>query len=338
MSGPGDGAEDASGSVDPDDAAGTVTWRELLSDAADTLRRAAAEWVRSEPDRNALTEKDDAGSDGAVDAGSDGAVDAARIVAEAAGCSDAELFMLLDEPATVRGVAHLDAMLRRRIAGEPLQYVIGHWPFRYLDLMVDRRVLIPRPETEQVAEVALGELDRMGGRDRATTVVDLGTGSGAIALAVATERVRTSVWATDLNQDALDVARANLAGTGRAGARVRMVQGAWFEALPDTLARSVDLIVSNPPYVATTAQLSRSVTDWEPSDALFSGPDGLSDLRTLIAGAPLWLCDHGVLVCELSPEQGSTVLDLARERFEEAELAPDLTGRDRTLVARRPHR
>ena len=142
----------------------------------------------------------------------------------------------------------------------------------------------------------------------------------------------------DAGPQALAVARRNAKALGLANVAFR--QGDWFAPLPrpDAARWRFHLIVSNPPYVATTAQLSRSVTDWEPSDALFSGPDGLSDLRTLIAGAPLWLCDHGVLVCELSPEQGSTVLDLARERFEEAELAPDLTGRDRTLVARRPHR
>ena len=113
-------------------------------------------------------------------------------------------------------------MLRRRIAGEPIQYVLGHWAFRGLDLMVDGRVLIPRPETETVVEVALRELDRLGGRDRPTTVVDLGTGSGAIALAVATERVRTRVWATDSSDEALQVARANLAGIGRSAARVQV--------------------------------------------------------------------------------------------------------------------
>ncbi|HPU39295.1 MAG TPA: peptide chain release factor N(5)-glutamine methyltransferase [Microthrixaceae bacterium] len=313
------------------DSAGTVTWRELLADATSALQVAAAQPHRSAADHSGGEPSD-------VAAAADPTLDAARIVAEAAGVTDAELFMVLDELATTRGVAHLDAMVRRRSGGEPLQYVLGHWPFRYLDLMVDRRVLIPRPETEQVVEAALRELDRMGGKDRPTTVVDLGTGSGAIALAIATERVRTAVWATDLSADALDVARANLAGTGRAGARVRMEQGAWFDALPDTLARSVDLIVSNPPYVASTANLSATVTDWEPASALFAGTDGLDDLRTLIAGAPRWLGDHGVLVCELSPEQGPTVLDLALVHFGEAELAPDLTGRDRALVARHPRR
>ena len=302
-----------------DDLAGTVTWRELL---VETVARLTA---RSDSD---AADDNDAASDN----------DAARIVAEAAGVSDAELFMVLDEPATVGGVGRLDRMAERRAAGEPLQYVLGHWPFRMLDLMVDRRVLIPRPETEQVVEVALRELDGLGGRDRPTTVVDLGTGSGAIALAIATERVRTAVWATDLSAEALEVARANLAGIGRAGARVRIAEGEWFAALPDDLRGVIDMVVTNPPYVPDGADLSSDVADWEPPGALFAGDDGLDDVRRIVAESGGWLTPEGVLVCELSPEQGAAAVELARTHFAEAELAPDLTGRDRALVARRPRR
>ncbi len=289
---------------------GTVTWRELLAEAAARL--------------------DAAGVSATCD------TDARRIVAEAAGAADGELFLHLGRPATVRGVARLDEMVARRCAGEPLQYVLGHWAFRSLDLMVDRRVLIPRPETEQVVEVALAELDRLGGSERPTTVVDLGTGSGAVALSVAVERVRASVWATDASADALDVARANLAGIGRAGARVRIEQGSWFDALPDVLHGSVDLLVSNPPYVATTAELPAEVVEWEPTGALFSGPDGTDDLRTILTGALDWLTGDGVVVCELSPEHADAVAGLASEHFAETEILADLTGRSRMLVARRP--
>ena len=301
-----------SGGSSDEDETSTVTWRELLEGAIATLRSR------------------DPGD------GSDPATDAARITAEALGVVDAELVLHLSERATRRGVAHLDAMVARRATGEPLQYVLGHWPFRHLDLMVDRRVLIPRPETEQVVEVALAELDRIGGRDRPTTVVDLGTGSGAIALAVATERVRTAVWATDTSTDALEVARANLAGVGRAGARVRIAHGEWFDALPEELGGTVDLVVSNPPYVAANADLSPSVAEWEPAGALFAGADGLDDLRVILAEAPGWLVPDGVVVCELSPEQGAAAVELAGEHFGEAFLAPDLTGRDRAVVARHP--
>ncbi len=175
---------------------------------------------------------------------------AARWLCEEAGSFDGdELLTALDEPATQRMVAHLDAMVARYRSGEPLQYALGRWAFRRLDVMVDRRVLIPRPETEVLVEVALAALDR-----RAATLVDLGTGSGAIGLALASELplTGTTVWLTDVSTDALDVARANLAGIGRAAANVRVAEGEWFDALPEDLRGTLDLVVSNPPTSPTT--------------------------------------------------------------------------------------
>jgi release factor glutamine methyltransferase len=294
---------------DLDDIAGTVTWRELRTEAEARLTGAGVPFP---------------------------AGDARRIVEEASGTGGAELALVLNEPATVRGVVRFDRMVARRSSGEPLQYVLGRWGFRNLDLMVDRRVLIPRPETESVVDVALAELDRMGGRDLPTTVVDLGTGSGAIALSIATERVRSMVWAVDASHDALVVARSNLSGVGRAAARVRMEQGSWFEALPEHLRGTVDLVVSNPPYVPEAVALPAEVADWEPVDALRAGPDGTRDLRHIIASSPGWLTQHGTLVCELSPEQGEAMVAVASGRFAEVELARDLTGRVRALVARSP--
>jgi release factor glutamine methyltransferase len=290
---------------------GTVSWGELLDEAAARLRGAGSSSAES---------------------------DARWIVADCLGVGAAAVSSQLGQLATERGVARFDEMVRRRAEGEPLQYVLGSWGFRTLDLMVDARVLIPRPETESVVEAALVELDSMGGRERATRVVDLGTGSGAIALSIAVERVRTEVWASDVSEDALAVARANLAGLGRPGARVRTVVGDWFEALPPELAGTVDLIVSNPPYVATTATLPEDVTAWEPGDALWSGPDGTDDLRRILAEAPGWLVDDGAVVCELSPEQAPATLVFAEERFERAHVATDLAGRPRAVVARAPRR
>lgn len=224
-------------------------------------------------------------------------------------------------------------MVERRAAGEPLQYVLAAWGFRTLDLFVDRRVLIPRPETETVVEVALAALSRLGGK--APVAVDLGTGSGAIALSLAAEAPAVTVWATDASPDALDVARANLAGLpGRAARRVTMVQGNWYEALPDDLAGRVDLIVSNPPYVATGDELPPEVADWEPPCALFAGPDGLAALRQVIAGAPEWLGRPGALVAEIAPHQAQAVGALARAAGAcEVEVRPDLAGRPRALEA-----
>ncbi|CAN5769692.1 peptide chain release factor N(5)-glutamine methyltransferase [soil metagenome] len=261
-------------------------------------------------------------------------VDARRLVERASGLDGGELVLGLDALAPPRGVAHLDAMVERRCAGEPLQYVVGCWGFRRLDLLVDRRVLIPRPETEQVVEVALAELGRPAPLP-SPTVVDLGTGSGAIALSVAVEVVTAEVWATDVSPEALAVARANLAGIGRPGARVRLVEGDWFAALPPDLAGRIDLAVANPPYVAEDDVLPPEVAGWEPDRALVAGPVGTEHLEHLLAEAPAWLAPEGSLVLELAPHQAGAMARIARSAgYTQVEIRPDLAGRDRVLVAR----
>jgi release factor glutamine methyltransferase len=269
-------------------------------------------------------------------AGIDNADQEARWIAERAGGFEAaELVLSLDEPVTLRSGTHFHLMLDRRVAGEPLQYVLGRWPFRSLELLVDRRVLIPRPETEVLAGHALDECDRLG----AKVAVDLGTGSGALALTLLAERPRlVEVWATDVSDEALDVARANLAGLGSPATRGRLAAGCWFEALPDRLRGTVDLVVSNPPYVADdeAADLPADVRDWEPAEALFSGPTGLEDIETILAEAPRWLAAHGSVLLELAPHQAAGAADRARAAgFTGVSVWPDLTGRDRILRARR---
>jgi release factor glutamine methyltransferase len=242
-----------------------------------------------------------------------------------------------DEPVASRPDRRFGELVARRAAGEPLQYVLGHWAFRGLELMVDRRVLIPRPETEQVVEVALAALDRTG--DPTPLVADLGTGSGAIALAVAVERPGATVWATDVSPDALDVASANLAGVGRAGTRVRLCQGAWWAALPPELAGRLALVVSNPPYVSSAEmrRLDPVVADWEPHVALDAGPDGSEAVALLVRGAPSWLAPGGGLVVEIAPHQADAVTRLAEGvGLVEVGVHPDLAGRPRALLARRP--
>jgi release factor glutamine methyltransferase len=262
----------------------------------------------------------------------DPAHDARRIVEQASGWDGAELVVHADEHAVARAHEAALALAERRSTGEPLQYVIGRWGFRTLDLMVDRRVLIPRPETEVVAGIAI---DALAGLGRDGVVVDLGTGSGAIALAVVAERwPHVEVWASDASPDALAVARANLAGLGRRGAAARIVEGDWYDALPDALRGRVDVIVSNPPYVAANEVLPLAVADWEPAAALVSGPTGLEAIERVVAGAHEWLTDAGTLVVEIGETQGDAVLTLATDAgFATARIAPDLTGRDRVLVA-----
>jgi release factor glutamine methyltransferase len=289
--------------IDGDDGGVPVTWRELWAETSEAVGdRASARWL-------------------------------CEVASASLGGDD--FVTRLDEAASVRMVAHLDSMVARYRTGEPLQYVLGEWDFRRLTLAVDRRVLIPRPETELVAGVAI----ELAARCRPTrTVADLGTGSGAIGLSLAVELPRqgTVVWITDASADAIDVARSNLAGIGPSAANVRVAQGSWFEALPDETP--FDLIVSNPPYVAAgSPDLESSVADWEPSMALLSGSDGLDDIRMIAAGAPVRLRPGGSLVLEIGADQGRAVVDILREAgLVDVEVRQDLAGRDRIAVARRP--
>jgi release factor glutamine methyltransferase len=244
----------------------------------------------------------------------------------------------------------VERMVERRRAGEPLQYVLGTWAFRSLEVSVDRRVLIPRPETEQVVGYALEELRVAVAAvvpGQAVVALDLGTGSGVIALSLAVEaEVAASssfeVWATEYYADALDVARANLsllAGVDPfTAAQVRLCEGSWFNALPPALAGHVQLLVSNPPYVSVSEweNLEPAVHDYEPRRALVAGETGLEVLELLVSGAPAWLAPGGVLVLELAPDQaGAVALKATSAGFDQVEVRPDLAGRPRALVARR---
>jgi len=264
-------------------------------------------------------------------------IEARRIVEEASGYEGAEFHEGLGVLATKRGVVSFDGMLQRRLDGEPLQYVLGRWAFRNLDLFVDQRVLIPRPETEVVAGVALEELERFAGSGRRLTAVDLGTGSGAIGLSLASERTDTDVVLTDLSAAALEVARANLAGLGRSAAGVSIAQGSWFQALASRMRGTVDVVVSNPPYVSPDDELPAEVRDWEPSEALMSDDAGRFDVDHLVAGAGEWLRPGGALVVEMAPHHTDWARGRAQEAgFVEVRIFEDLTGRERGLCARWP--
>ena len=262
-------------------------------------------------------------------------IDARRIVEEASGAEPGEFAIMLDQPAMKRGVAHFDHMLERRLAGEPLQYVLGRWGFRTLDLAVDARVLIPRPETEGVAGLALAELARVV--DRAPRAADLGTGSGCIGLSLVAEHKTVSVICTDKSLDAIAAARANAIGLGRVATRVEIRHGDWFEALPAEHQGDFDVIVSNPPYIADTEQIPSLVADWEPTDALFAGPTGLEHAERLIDGAHEWLRPGGALILELGETQlGAAARRATAAGYVDVAVHKDLAGRDRALLARRP--
>ncbi|MEX0666582.1 MAG: peptide chain release factor N(5)-glutamine methyltransferase [Acidimicrobiia bacterium] len=274
------------------------------------------------------------------------ATEARWIVETASGRRGADLLAAQDQPATEAVATRVARMVERRVAGEPLQYVLGEWEFRGIDLFVDQRVLIPRPETEVTAQVAIDIARRLGARrghanpwtgaNGEYTVVDLGTGSGAIALALAAELPDAEFWATDASEDALAVARANLAGAGAGATRMRLAHGEWFAALPDRLRGNVRVVVTNPPYVAEAEldQLPREVVDHEPRLALVSGPTGLEAIACIVTAAPQWLEPGGALVVELAPHQSDEARGLARDAgLVDVVVERDLTDRDRVLVA-----
>lgn len=265
----------------------------------------------------------------------DAPMQARRLVEQASGYEGGEYYVGLTKAATQRQMAYFDEMLARRLVGTPLQYVLGRWGFRGLDLMVSPAVFIPRPETETLAGLAITELSRrdpLGG-----VVVDLGTGSGAVGLAVAAECETARVVLTDVSADALAVARANLAGLGRAAVRVSVSEGSWYEALSPALAGTVDVVVSNPPYIRDDEPLPSDVADWEPALALRGGPDGLDGTRSILTGSARWLRPGGSVLLELSPDQMGPAADIARASGLAVEaIHPDLAGRDRVLQCRRP--
>lgn len=267
-------------------------------------------------------------------------VEARWLCEHASGLDGDEFAAALHEAATVRMVRHLDDMVARYRAGEPLAYVMGRWAFRHLDVMVDPRVLIPRPETELLVDVVMQTMPSPV--EGALRLVDLGTGSGVIGLSLAHElwHLRPEVWLTDVSNDALDVARANLAGLGRAGSNVRVAQGSWYHALPTSLQGTCDALVANPPYIAfDDPELDDSVRDFEPHRALFADDDGLGDLRVIVTQAPRWLSPGGVLVMEIGHRQGDTVSDMMRlAGFDEVEVRTDLAGRPRIAIGRQPKR
>ncbi|MGZ6885046.1 MAG: peptide chain release factor N(5)-glutamine methyltransferase [Acidimicrobiia bacterium] len=276
----------------------------------------------------------------------DPASEARWMLEEASGMDTAEQILEAEVPATRRATATMVQLLERRAAGEPLQYVLGSWSFRGIDLLVDRRVLIPRPETEVVAEIAIAEVARLGERVGRVdpwagaltqyAVADLGTGSGAIALALAVSLPDAEVWATDVSEDALAVARANVAGAGTPAARIRIAGGSWFDALPGELRGTLLLVVANPPYVAADEDLPAVVREWEPPEALVAGPTGREAIEHLVDTASEWLDPAGTLVLELAPHQSEHVAARARAAgFVDVSVRPDLTGRARALVARR---
>ena len=222
--------------------------------------------------------------------------------------------------------AAFQELLERRLAGEPVAYILGEREFYGMTFKVSPAVLIPRPETELLVELALARLPH----DSATRVLDLGTGSGAVALAIAAERPQALVTAVDISPAALDVAREN--ARHLAIPNVRFLQGAWFAALPPQ--EKFDLVVSNPPYVAAfDPHLTQGDVRFEPAGALASGTDGLDDIRAIVADAPAHLVPGGWLLFEHGYDQAAACRALL-EKAGYAAVASntDLAGIERVTL------
>ena len=252
-------------------------------------------------------------------------VDAEHLVAQALGLTRLDIYLEYDRPLTEEEQAACRELVRRRGTREPLAYILGEWGFRRLTLKVDRRGLIPRPETEVVVERCLALLD--GGADPA--VLDVGTGTGAIALAIADERADAAVTAIDVSEDALALAAENAALTGLAE-RVQLVLHDLGRGLP---GGPYDLVVSNPPYVEPEEldALQPEVRDWEPPEALV----GHGVTEQIARGALEVLRPGGALVLEVADGSAQRVSGLLEELgYREVAATPDLAGRDRVVEGR----
>lgn len=224
-------------------------------------------------------------------------------------------------------------LVERRGRGEPVAYIVGEKEFFSLSFLVDRSVLIPRPETEGVVEAALEALRPME-KGRAATFFDVGTGSGAIAVAILVNRPESRAFASDISPAALDVARRNAERHG-VGDRLTLLEGELFAGF----GGEVDLVVANPPYVGENERecLSSEVSDFEPPGALFTDGDGLAVIRRLIRNAPDHLPDGGWLISEMGYGQGGEVGDLLRAdgRWTDIDIRKDLAGIPRVAIARK---
>ena len=260
------------------------------------------------------------------------------LLCNATGLTRVELYMNFDRPLMPDERAIMREGVRRRAAGEPLQYVTGEMPFRHIVLRCEKGVLIPRPETEILVDVALESLknrgDACGG---APLVLEIGTGTGCIALSLASEHEGTRVIATDLSPAAVKLATRNRDALNLAGV-VEVVECDLADGVPDVLMGRFDLLVSNPPYIPSDIlahDVPSEVKDHEPELALDGGDDGLDVFRRILELAPRALAPGGALCVELFEDNVDMAADLVRAEpgWASAEVREDLTHRPRVLVA-----
>lgn len=257
-------------------------------------------------------------------------LDAEILLAHARGCPRIQLYTNYDQPLTDTQRATMRDLVKRRAAAEPVAYLVGHREFFGLEFRVTKDVLIPRPDTETLVVDAIEALKPQA----APRVLDVGTGSGCIAISLAVNCPNAEITAIDLSQSALDIAKAN-AETHNVAGRIHWLCGDLFDPL--TAGEQFDLIASNPPYIAAAEieTLSADVRLHEPRSALDGGPDGLNVIRRLIAGAPQHLVSQGKLLIEISGEQADAVTQLlaANGHYDDIAVLKDLAKQPRVVRA-----
>lgn len=256
------------------------------------------------------------------------------LLSAATGLSRVETYAYFDRPLSEEERSLLRESVRRRAAGEPLQYVIGEVAFRHLVLRVDRGVLIPRPETEVLVDEGLAAVDSAIAMRGEAIVADLCTGTGCIALSIAHERPESTVWATDLSPEAVKIASANSERLDFTS-RVSVLECDLDEAIPDELRGTFDLVIANPPYIPTAdlAALPAEVAGFEPGLALDGGPDGLVVFDRIMERARTLLRPGGMLACELDEKRVCAAADKCVEWYQDVRVVRDLVGRDRIVTA-----
>jgi len=261
----------------------------------------------------------------------DAPVEAELLVGHVLGMSKTQLYTQPEKVLTSAEMDELRAVMQRRLAHEPIAYILGHCEFYGIDFYIDSRAFIPRPETELLVEKATELARRICQKGTEISIADVGTGCGAIAVSLALALPQASIYATDISASALQVAKVNCERHGVHG-RVRLLQGNLLEPLPEP----VGMIVANLPYVADCQfpGLSPEIREYEPTVALAGGKDGLDRLRQMLEQVPGRLNQRGCLVLEIGEGQGNRVTSLIKDSFPEAnmQLFCDLGGIERVVV------
>lgn len=243
-----------------------------------------------------------------------------------------DLYLEKDEEADEKLKERFESGLKRMLAGEPMNYVLGYSYFFGYKMLTDPAVLIPRYETEELVGLVLSNIDEYFADREVVTLGDVGTGSGAIAIALKKEEPKLKIWASDISQEALEVAKANALNNE---ADITLMQGSMLEPFVEAGIK-LDVIVSNPPYIRQDEEIEHSVKDFEPHVALFGGEDGLKFYRMILREAAQVLNEHGLMFFEMGYDQAENLSKLVKEYFADAvvEVYQDINRKDRMLKVR----